>query len=341
MVARKVKAVAAVVVEEPKPFDAIEIARKYMLETPRGDELSRFGTVVEKGKLMKNHFTGCHAELSDSTRMGAKPLALWSYVPTPSHDLDKEAFKAWCDYLVHRSPWKQVVIADLTTDFVMERGVICPTNVPANFLANLLIATRMPREHASHVTKWHELVKAGAQEDMAVIFACMMGAGLKIGEHCGNGHHPFDHFDIDMVTNFVNHRYARPNKNYIDEKIYHPSSGGWGTATSKPGAWDHAYQRDVNKAYFKVLRKLYAGEKEGTNRMFVVAAADKAIEHTFKEWVEIINKEHERLCDVKEAQAQAAGDGGEKAAVGVRKRPGRRGRILAHAPRRVRPRKVA
>ena len=335
MVARKVKAVAAV---EPKPLDAIEIARKYMLETPRGDELSRFGTVVKNGALRINKFTGCHAEISDNMSMGPQPQVVWSYTPKPRAELSKEAYQHWCDYLVHRSPWKQVVIADLDTDFVMNKGVICPTNVPANFLVNLLIATRMSCEHHQHVERWDKLVEGGANEDMAVIFACMMSGGgdrMSISPFCGNGHHPFDHFSTSIVKNFVNHRYASPNKNYVEAKVYHPCSAGWADgATAK-------HLLNNNEKYFYELRKLYDKAAGGENRMFRVSNEDVPITHTFNEWVEIINKEHERLCDVKEAQAQAGGDGGEKAADGVRKRPGRRGRILAHAPRRVRPRKVA
>lgn len=332
----KVAVAAAEPVAKPKKgrkVAPLKIALKTLKAGRPKQGLAVYGVVNADGKIIHNKFTGCHADLGGRDYFGPNPRAIFSWVPKPNGALSKEAFQHWSDYLAHRSPWTKVMVAGLPTELVMEEGVVCPTNVPANFLVNLLIATRMPCEHYAHVAKWHELVKAGANEDMAVIFACMMGAGNKISEHCGNGHHPFDCFSNNMVKNFVNHDYANPNPLYEKAPAYHPCSGGWGNkGEERHNVWGMVKQ----DKYFFTLKKLYDKAASEENRMFKVSTqAEKPIEHTLAEWVVIINTEHKRLKNVEEAQAQAGGDNRAEAVVGVRKRPVRRGRVLAHVKGRV------
>jgi hypothetical protein len=330
------KAVVAIAIEKPKrgrKIDPLKIALATLKAGRPKQGLAVYGVVNADGKIVHTQFTGCHATLGDAHFFGQAPRAIFSWVPKPSVGLSKEAFEHWSDYLAHRSPWTKVMIAGLPTELVMNEGVVCPTNVPANFLVNLLIATRMPCEHPNHVKKWHELVEAGAQEDLAVIFACMMGGGNKIAEHSGNGHHPFDCFTNHIVKNFVNHDYANPNPIYEKARAYHPCSGGW---DEKGAEYANDYGMSKDRKYFFTLKKLYDKAAGDEGRMFKVRAnGETPIEHTLKEWVDIINVEHKRLKNVEEAQAQAGGDNRAKAPVGVRKRAVRGRGVLAHVKGRV------
>lgn len=331
------------VAEKVKKARAIKpLLRAYRyLEKAENDSMMsnfKFGTVFDN-KVIKNKFHGCHVDMQEAY-LGAKPEAVWSMTPKPANGLSREAYVAWCDYLVKRSPWKYCVVADITAEFVADHGVICPTNVPANFLVNMLIATRMPCEHHTHVARWYKFVKDGIQEDIAVIFATLLGSGNRLNEYMGVGHHPFDMFTEESVANFLHHNYASPNPNYIDKKNYFPASGGWmsGLENNKRR---NVWEIPEGQRYHKILKKKYPKDGDANKgRTFVVqVGGDKAIEYTHEEWCVIANKEYERLFNVKEKE-KADGRNRAQTVIGIRERAERRRRVQPDAPRRVRKGKV-
>lgn len=255
-----------------------------------------YGLINEDGKPFAATNHACHAEMSS---LKGKPAAVWSKYPKPGygHNVDEAAVLAFNDWLVHRSPWNKAVMPDMNTKFVIKKGVVCPVNIPANYLVNFLIATRIACEHPKHVIWWNKLVNAGVNEDMAFVFGCLLAhasinaVNISISKTFGFSHHPFELFTKERVSNFINHKIANPSKNYEDNKDYRPCTAVWGNKTG------YCYSQFLMETYpdkgaVKSVRTFLVG----------VNYDGEMVSHTFAEWAEIANIEHKRIThDVKQA----------------------------------------
>lgn len=238
---------------------------------------------VKNPKVVMTTNRACHAEMSQYK----EAKAIWSKNPKAGHKqaVPKKVQEAWTEWLLKRSPWSKIPI-QTTVEFALKKGfVIQDMDIPANYLVNFLIATRMPCEHGEHVNRWYKFTKAGVPENVAFILGCFTNdKGQSI---CPNyGHHPFDSgcFHMTAVENFVKGEIARPNQPYSKSPLYYPCNSVW----YKEKGTD--FELYIKERYHKLIPK-----QSKDTRIFKVNNEETKYQFTFDQWVEIGKLEHKRI----------------------------------------------
>jgi len=264
----------------------------------------------KNGTLAPIKFTGpCHAKLYNFRDY----RALYTLTPPPDKVCLPEQFRAFITWLAQRSPWKNVPYPT-EPELAWTKGfVITDMNLPANLVGNFCIATRIPCEHPTVVTRWHEFVSAGINENLALIFASCLRAGSHNNDDYTDkpdkllwkrspGHYPLDVFDADVsyVENFCLGRVVQPNHPLLTSPQYTPCNTVWGET--------------YGGAYRKFLKKTYDfGEALKSKRLFAIPdpddndySQDRKMRVPNERWIEIIKAEQERIFNNGQRDAVAA-----------------------------------
>lgn len=274
-----------------KSVDGGKLAYEFMNNNPNNSKYYHFeyGVVNSVGKVIESQNHACHAAMSGFKNV----TAVWSRMPhggdqenhawrKAKSDPVKEITIRYLDWLLNSSPWAGV--ADNTDpEWAYEKGfVITRVDLPANYLVNFLIATRIPSEWSESVIRWTKLVDAGVPATMAFVLANFFGDDGKW--NVCSGHHPFDLPYVDLVENFVLGKIKNPNKPYNVNPNYFPCNKVWG---------------DCVGDYYDFLLKTYgADEKRANTRVFNVRGYDDPLpKFSFERLVEIGIKEHKRITN--------------------------------------------
>lgn len=121
----------------------------------------------------------CHARLVDrydATEYKTAVLDVAGHYNTHEHP---EAFKAYVDYIIQRSPWKGAFI-NRTTDEVVAEGVALNVNEGVNYVVSAAVALRIGYEYMQLAEDFHSLASSGCPEHLAFLTASMCnGYGIK------------------------------------------------------------------------------------------------------------------------------------------------------------------
>lgn len=167
----------------------------------------------------------CHAGLNNTSYDGF-PIGQNTRVAVIStiqnHKHKRGNVSEFVDYLVNRSMYKDV-FASKDVDFIIDKGFICETEVPANLLAGGLIASRRISEYDYVLTGWKYMRDAGVNEDVAFALAHTVSFSAKgVVKQTSSGHCSIDgsNLSLDTVRNMKNHDLKKPLGNYITRTNY-------------------------------------------------------------------------------------------------------------------------
>jgi len=280
---------------------------------------SSYGYWNEGGKLFPSiNFThSCHAGLSSMKNAEI----LFSYTPQPKEHVNDPRFIEYMKWLITSSPWAMnKVIPKTSVTMAVKHGfLITNTGLPANLIANFLVATRQPFEAWFLIERWHEFCEQGIDPNTAFVFAEALGAGRwwKNGE---NNHEPLDIHVISKqaVENFVHGKMTNPLQPFKKDPNYQPCAGLW----EYPGY--SKYTADLKTMYKYFLDKEYPKtvdpNKSVSRRLFAVPVNDgreqarlpdgngsssnwvnSLLERSKEQWTEIALSESKRIHDVARA----------------------------------------
>lgn len=207
--------------------------------------ITNWCVVDAEGEVKKDEALYCYAGMS--RRKLANPKFL---IARMMHDGGKgpgdEVRHAWINYIINRSPYSPVFVAqdrmlpdDIANDVYGMN--VCRTDVPANLLVAGLTAVRMAWEYqGGPAFIWHELVKAGCDEDLAYPFAFQVRdiCRTQISTQGMDSNHTSwtgTNFSKEMVKNYLNWQAERVVGTYLDQCQgganginYRPICGAWG-----------------------------------------------------------------------------------------------------------------
>lgn len=187
--------------------------------------------------------TNCHAGLSDGedgTPLKGDRVAVIHSIQKEIDDLTIEEKTRYLDWLLNRSPYKDVFVNKVASA-VLESGVIiCETMIPANLMAGGMIAARRLSEYTGSVRIWCDLVWHGVNEDLAFLVAHTTTTGrdrTRLTRDCLAGHCSIDGWRVSdlVINNFVNGVLVNPREDYIKDISYRGVHNLWGDTDKADG----------------------------------------------------------------------------------------------------------
>lgn len=202
------------------------IKKKYVKHTANG-LVSKVGFIYEDDSTWKSDNTACHAGLYGAPK--GKPLkGVWSVYKQPNEEWTEEGQKQFVDWMVNRSPYAESFLLK-DVDTIMKGCWVSDPNHRDDLVVGGSIATRFISEgyYRGNGFVWQELVKNGADETNAYIFAQTFGAindGLTYPITVSPGDHHtsinFSSLPIQVSKNFINNNRLGNRPNYQDSRTY-------------------------------------------------------------------------------------------------------------------------
>lgn len=208
----------------------------------------------------------CHAGLANSTYAGfprekATRIAAISLIQDRKNNED-DCLKYY-DYLINRSPWADAFVNRSAKDTVAN-GAIFNTDIPANYMAGAMMATRMCTEYRSWLPLWIEMVKLGAPERLADILCYGATLNTKTGlvsyqSYCG--HCPIDTARMTGALSYIKGEMKNPNVGtYQDSYDYRGVNDLW---NNNEVSLKNVVSRLIDAAKKRVEGKLLPKPNEG------------------------------------------------------------------------------
>lgn len=232
---------------------------------PYGAAVCSFGYEAADGYLRFDKSAPCLAQMQGWAPQKFKSIGhtLWY------QDLNKAISKAFIEYLFDKdeSPWRSL-LTDIEVKLYGDEGEL-PFGFSLHgdigekstqFLANLLIASRLPYEHSSFVKSWYNIHKMGVTRTQALFLATQIKTERGIGRYGGGGwHHPFE--STAQYVSYTSLRDSKPafSKVVIMSKstLYRPCSCIWYKDGDK--SFFHTLESDAPKeipSIFKYARSI-------------------------------------------------------------------------------------
>lgn len=133
----------------------------------------------------------CHARMIDGYNVRKYNVCVLDVKGHYDTHPNKEEFKTYVDYIVHRSPWKNAFITR-TTDEVVNEGIAINVDNGVNYVVSAAVALRIGHEYPNLAVDFHNLVVTGCPEHLAFITSSMMN-GYNLKEYPLKGHHGSHH----------------------------------------------------------------------------------------------------------------------------------------------------
>lgn len=277
----------------PKVSDAAGKALAFLSERENDsnhDSYFPHGYVTEKGHVKTGKTYVCHADLGDFK----KAQALWTLFPHSYQGaVPKKIELKFIDYLMKRSPWKHVPVM-LDKNFVWDHGFLVEDmTVPANLMGNFCVVTRMCGERPDAINFWNEMVEAGVNENVALLFALSINTTPKQAYYYSDemswskydkGHDPFNAFSMtkEYAENFVAGKVADKKEEFGKNPNYRPCNTVWGPC-EKHG-----------DSYKKFIYDTYQPAEAADRRMFHVGAQNEKV-FPRERWIEVAIAESIRM----------------------------------------------
>lgn len=199
-----------------------------------GADNARYGGVSSKGRVYHHKFA-CHAYMNGMLQQqgNQRPVVVYSqYVhPAKSHKMEETTIRFF-DWITGQSytmsPWAAVLqgCSEEAYKFMdgnaFSYGFVFDNldTVPANYLHNFLVASRMPKEWPSLIKMWQRFIDAGVDPALAMFFSAVFqerqtyksGVYTPLGHYymSGMNHYdwPLDHATCgeDYLLNFMHGR---------------------------------------------------------------------------------------------------------------------------------------
>lgn len=197
----------------------------------RDGAMASVAAVYLNDKVYKNHLMistnqACHAGLQ-SLYTGSIAVISGLQPKYKGNLIDKKEGVAFLDWLLNRSPYSEVFVTKSAKGAIKNSCIIADSNYPSNLLAAGLVASRRLWEYNEVVIVWHDLVKAGMNEDLAYWVAhkaqCRSNRTGNIGFiGCNSGHCSMNPnlFDRDALKAWLNHKVVNPNQPYNQSTLY-------------------------------------------------------------------------------------------------------------------------
>lgn len=206
-----------------------EIMKKFLpwYETHKG-RIASVAFVTPKGLVFSDNHA-CHAGLS-CTHVAGKDAKITTVISgfqfCEASEADKRLF---INYMLNDSPWKEVFI-NKDVDHVLKNHWWVDATVPSNFLANALVATRLPTEFPQRFRVFIDAVKEGVSGDEAYIMSMLLNKSSKnYNWSLASGHICFNTSPIQEVyKRFVNHTPKDMGQPYNKVQGYNSNNGVWG-----------------------------------------------------------------------------------------------------------------
>lgn len=192
-----------------------EAKKKVSEQFGTGADNARYGGVSETGNTSRHNFP-CHAYMNGMLQLQGKdrPIVVYSAFvhPAASHKLEYQTkrFFDWITWL--DSPWFPVFTGCSVDTFkymeyhAFQTGFIFDNldTVPANYLHNFLVASRMPKEWPSLIRMWSEFVDHAVDPAVALFFSSVFQPRRKsnVGKYGLVEYENTDHFYMSPTNHY-------------------------------------------------------------------------------------------------------------------------------------------
>lgn len=145
---------------------------KLLEKTKAGAGVCSYAMVDTEGEEQFQVRDICHARLTSQYERKFYRTAVLEVKGHYKEHKHQEAFKAYVDYVIHRSPWKGAFITR-TTDEVISSGIALDVNMGVNYVVSAAVALRIGHEYMQLAKDFFELSSSGCPEHLAFLTASM------------------------------------------------------------------------------------------------------------------------------------------------------------------------
>ena len=154
------------------------LLNKLLEKTKLGSGVCSYAMVDTEGNERFQVRDICHARLTSQYERKFYRTAVLEVKGHYKEHKHPEAFKAYVDYVINRSPWKGAFITR-TTDEVISSGIALDVNKGVNYVVSAAVALRIGHEYMHLAKDFFELSSSGCPEHLAFLTASMCN-----GYHC-------------------------------------------------------------------------------------------------------------------------------------------------------------
>jgi len=191
------------------------------------DEVASIAFVIPDDKLVFSQNHACHAGLNCSRSVLTKDMkmVISGFQKCAATEKEKRIF---IDYMLNKSPWKEVFL-NPDVDHVLTNHWWADANAPSNFLANALVATRLPTEFPSCFKVFLSLLKEGLSGDEAYLMSLLLSeSGDTFSWSPKSGHICFNFRGFNSVyKRFIDHNPKDVGPPFKEKRGYTSNNGVW------------------------------------------------------------------------------------------------------------------
>lgn len=203
---------------------------------------------------------GCHYSLR---QLGTGTVAIVSRISPYSSALIDKTTKEYYSWLFNDSPWADVFVIKDAKEAMKLKAVICNTNLPSNYVAGAIFASRAWQGTNSINTFIKIIEDKKVSKNLAFIGSLWCSHTrlfrkkyyiLDKGKYSGNSAISNNYQSLEFVKNFVDKKLVLPRKDFCDNPYYKGE-----TTNNVYKTWHR--RNDPNEEFINLLTETFKNKK--------------------------------------------------------------------------------